>query len=494
MTIKDKYDVALIGGGIMSATLGIMLKEFNPDLKIVLFERLDRVAQESSAAWNNAGTGHSAFCELNYTPQDSAGNIDLSKAEKVVEQFEVSKQFWSYLIDKNYLSNPSDFIRSCPHMSLVFNAKDAAFLKKRHTAMTQNHLFSAMKFSEDFEQLQEWIPLVMEGRTPNEAMAATKMDMGCEMNFGNLTQKMITHLRENSAVEIYTAHEVEDIDLEPDGTWELEVKNRTTKEEFDVHADFVFIGAGGYALPLLESSDIKESDGYGGFPVSGEWMVCNNPEIVEKHAVKCYTKAGVNAPPMSVPHLDLRIIDGKKSLLFGPFAAFSTKFLKYGKFMDLPKSIDFDNIPSMLGAWWHNLPLTEYLIGQVTMDKDDRMKELRKFVKNAKDEDWHLRVAGQRVQIIKKDEKDGGKLEFGTEVVVNENKTIASLLGASPGASTSVEVMIEVLEKCFADKLQNEWREKLLEMIPSYGKTLAQEPELTQEIRTYTKEKLALTY
>lgn len=494
MFLKEKYDIALIGGGIMSATLGVMLKEFNPDLKIVLFERLDRVAQESSAAWNNAGTGHSAFCELNYTPQNENGEIDLSKAEKVVEQFEVSKQFWSYLISKNYIKNPKDFIRSCPHMSLVFNAEDAEFLKKRHAAMTRNHLFSGMQFTDDFQQMKQWIPLIMENRREDENLAVTKMDMGCEMNFGNLTVKMMEHLRESGSVEIFTAHEVEDIDLEDDGIWELEVINRTTKEKFDVHADFVFIGAGGYALPLLDSSDIEESDGYGGFPVSGEWMVCDNPEVVEKHHVKCYTKAGVNAPPMSVPHLDLRMIDGKKSLLFGPFAAFSTKFLKYGELMDLPKSIDLDNIPSMFGAWWHNLPLTEYLIQQVTMNKEDRMKELRKFVKNARDEDWDLRVAGQRVQIIKKDEEKGGKLQFGTEVVVNKNKTIASLLGASPGASTSVEVMLEVLEKCFADKLHSVWKEKLLEMIPSYGKTLANEPELTQKLRNYTKDKLDLDY
>lgn len=494
MALKEKYDVALIGGGIMSATLGIMLKEFNPDLKIALFERLDAVAQESSSAWNNAGTGHSAFCELNYTPRKASGKIDLTKAEKIVEQFEISKQFWSFLVDKGYVDNPQEFIRSCPHMSLVFGEDDASFLKDRFDAMKQNHLFSDMQFSDDFNQIKEWLPLISEGRDGSEKLAVTRVDLGTEMNFGNLTSKMVEFLRHNNSIEIYTAHEVDDIDLNKDKTWKVEVENRTTKEEFDVNADFVFIGAGGYALPLLDSSDIDESDGYGGFPVSGEWLVCHNPEIVEKHSVKCYTKAAVNAPPMSVPHLDLRVIDGKKSLLFGPFASFSTKFLKYGKFLDLPMSIDFDNIPAMLGAWWHNLPLTKYLIKEVSMSKEDRLNELRRFVKNAKEEDWELKVAGQRVQIIKKDDDDGGKLQFGTEVVVNKNKTIASLLGASPGASTSVQVMLEVLEKCFGDKLQNEWKDKLEEMIPSYGKTLADEPELTQKLRNYTKEKLNLSY
>lgn len=494
MKLKEKYDIALIGGGIMSATLGIMLKEFNPNLNIVLLERLDRVAQESSAAWNNAGTGHSAFCELNYTPRKKDGSIDLTKAEKIVEQFEISKQFWAFLVDKGYIDKPEDFIRSCPHMSLVFGEENTQFLKDRYTAMKENHLFCEMKFSEDFNQIKEWLPLITENRNKSEKLAVTKLDLGTEMNFGNLTSKMVNHLSKTNAIDLFTAHEVEDIDLNNDQTWQLEIKNRTTKEDFKVNANFVFIGAGGYALPLLDSSDIKESDGYGGFPVSGEWLVCNNPEIVKKHSVKCYTKAEVNAPPMSVPHLDLRMIDGKESLLFGPFASFSTKFLKYGKSVDLPMSIDFDNIPSMLGAWWNNLPLTEYLIKEVTMSKNDRLEALRKFVKNAKEEDWELKVAGQRVQIIKKDEKEGGKIQFGTEVVVNENKTIASLLGASPGASTSVYVMLEVLEKCFGDKLQNEWKEKLIEMVPSYGKTLANEPELTTNIRAFSKEKLNLNY
>lgn len=493
-TPKPKYDMVLIGGGIMSATLATLLHEFDPTLEIAIFERLGRFAKESTAAWNNAGTGHSAFCELNYTPENADGTIEISKAEKIAEQFEISKQFWSYLIEKQYIQNPQEFINSCPHMSLVFGEKDAEYLRKRFETMKKSALFSEMEFSTDHHQLREWIPLVMSKRNESEVLAATRMDLGTDVNFGTLTRKMGRHLLEDSHVEVFLYHEIKDIDPREDGKWEMKVKDRIHSHKQEVVADFVFIGAGGYALPLLESSEIKESQGYGGFPVSGEWLVTHNQELVEKHQAKVYTQATVDAPPMSVPHLDLRIIDGKKALLFGPFAGFSTKFLKEGSYLDLPESVNTKNIKSLFGAWWHNIPLTKYLIQQVAMTKAQRIQHLREFVKDAKEEDWELKIAGQRVQVIKKDEAQGGKLEFGTEVVVNKQGTIASLLGASPGASTAVFAMLNVIEKCFPDKLNGEWKDKLLEMIPSYGQKLSEHPELTEKVRAYSKEKLGLKY
>ncbi|QBO58818.1 malate dehydrogenase (quinone) [Chryseobacterium salivictor] len=490
--LQSHYDVVLIGGGIMSATLGTMLHELDPNLKIVIFERLGRFARESSAAWNNAGTGHSAFCELNYTPENEEGSIDISKAESIAEQFEISKQFWSYLLSKKYIDRPKDFINSCPHMSLVFGKEDVEFLRKRHEKMIQSELFKGMEFTTNHDKLRQWIPLIMAKRKDNEVLAATKMDLGTDVNFGTLTRKMGRFLAEDSQTDVYLYHDVKDIDPLSDGKWSVKVKDRMHYKLSDVTADFVFIGAGGYALPLLESSDIPESEGYGGFPVSGQWLVTHNPELIAKHQAKVYTKAGVDAPPMSVPHLDLRIIDGEKALLFGPFAGFSTKFLKEGSYLDLPESVNQKNIKSLFGAWWHNLPLTKYLVQQVAMTKVQRMQHLREFVKDAKAEDWELKIAGQRVQIIKKSEEEGGKLEFGTEVVVNKSGTIASLLGASPGASTAAFAMLQVLEKCFPEKVQNEWKEKLTEMIPTYGQKLADNPELIKNIRKYSKEILEL--
>ncbi|WP_262151565.1 malate dehydrogenase (quinone) [Chryseobacterium foetidum] len=493
VTPKPKYDVVMIGGGIMSATLATLLHELDPQLNIAIFERLGRFAKESTAAWNNAGTGHSAFCELNYTPQKADGSVEISKAENIAEQFEVSKQFWSYLINKNYINRPQDFVNSCPHLSLVFGENDAEFLKKRFDNMSKSVLFEGMEFTTDHDKLREWIPLVMSKRNQSEVLAATKMDAGTDVNFGTLTRKMGRHLMANTNVEIFVYTEVKDIDPIKNG-WKMKVKDRTHNIKHDVTADFVFIGAGGYALPLLDSSDIEESAGYGGFPVSGQWLVTHNPELVAQHEAKVYTQAPVGAPPMSVPHLDLRIIDGKKALLFGPFAGFSTKFLKEGSYLDLPESVNTKNIRSLFGAWWHNLPLTKYLIQQVAMNKAQRIQHLREFVKDAKEEDWELKVAGQRVQIIKKDDKAGGKLEFGTEVVTNKDGTIASLLGASPGASTAVSAMINVLEKCFPEKMESEWKDKLKEMIPSYGTKLSENPEMTAMLRAYSKEKLQLKH
>ncbi len=493
-TPKPDYDIVLIGGGIMSTTLATMITEFEPNLKIAIFERLGRFAKESTAAWNNAGTGHAAFCELNYTPEKEDGSIDISKAEKIVEQFEVSKQFWSYLVDKNYISEPKDFINSCPHMSFVFGEHDGNYLKNRHEALTKSHLFSEMKFSNDHDQLREWAPLIMRKRKANEVLTATKMDQGTDVNFGSLTRKMARHLIDNTNVEIFLYHEVKDINPTQDGNWEMIVKDRLNKHKQNIKANFVFIGAGGYSLPLLDSSDIKESEGYGGFPVSGQWLVTYNEDLVKQHDAKVYTQASVDSPPMSVPHLDLRIIDGRKALLFGPFAGFSTKFLKEGTYLDLPQSVNSKNIRSLFGAWWHNISLTKYLIQQVAMTKDQRIAALRDFIKDAKEEDWELKVAGQRVQIIKKDPKKGGKLEFGTEVVVNQKGNLASLLGASPGASTAVSAMFDVLEKCFPEKMNGEWKEKVKEMVPSYGQRLSNNPELTAQIREFAKEKLELEF
>ncbi|MGV4415318.1 malate dehydrogenase (quinone) [Chryseobacterium sp. T1] len=493
-TPKPKYDIALIGGGIMSATLATIIHELQPELKVVILERLDDVAKESSDAWNNAGTGHSAFCELNYTTEKEDGSIDISKALKIVQQFELSKQFWSYLIEKGRIDTPKDFINSCPHMSFVMGEKDVDFLRRRQQTMTKSHLFEGMQFSDDHEKLKKWIPLIMSKRSPNHHLAATKMDLGTDVNFGALTKKLIHHLQEDSSVEVFCYHEVKELSRRENGDWRLEVKDRKNLHTQDIDARFVFIGAGGHALTLLESSGIEEANGYGGFPVSGQWLVTKNPELVQQHKAKVYTQATVDAPPMSVPHLDLRIIDGEEALLFGPFAGFSTKFLKEGSYLDLPESINFKNIRSLFGAWWHNLPLTRYLVQQVAMNKSQRLAHLRDFIKDAKEEDWELKIAGQRVQIIKKDDKDGGKLEFGTEVVVNKDSSIASLLGASPGASTAVYAMLEVLEKAFPDRVKGDWNKKLTEMIPSYGKNLAEDKDLTEQIRNYTKKTLELHY
>lgn len=486
-------DVVLIGAGIMSATLGVMLKELQPDLTIHVIERLDTVAAESSDAWNNAGTGHSAFCELNYTPQKDDGTIDCSKAIKIAAQFVQSREFWTYLIERGHIRNPADFIRSIPHMSFVQGEENVAYLKKRFQALTQYELFKGMQYSEARDQLAEWIPLVMEGRDPLVKVAATRMDIGTDVNFGALTRKLFRYLFDFPSVKLHLAHEVNDLSQDALGLWKIKVKNLTTDKKRTITTPFVFIGAGGGSLPLLEKSDIPESKGYGGFPVSGQWLICNNPAVIERHHAKVYGKAAVGSPPMSVPHLDTRVIEGKKSLLFGPYAGFSTKFLKNGSLWDLPSSIKLSNIKPMVMAGIHNLPLTKYLIEQVSQSGEDRIEALQEYFPNAIAEDWDLEIAGQRVQVIKKDEEEGGVLEFGTEVVNAADGSISALLGASPGASTAVAIMIDLLHRCFADKMKTaEWQNKIQKMIPSYRQSLAENETFSKESRKRTAAALDL--
>jgi len=485
-------DVVLIGAGIMSATLGMLLKKLQPDITIEIFERLDVAAAESSDAWNNAGTGHSAFCELNYTPQLPDGSVETKKAVSIAESFEVSKQFWSYLIEEKLITDPDTFIKSIPHISFVWGDDNVDFLRQRYDKLSSCHLFKGMTYSEDPAVLKEWMPLVMDQRGDGEKVAATRMMLGTDVNFGALTRMMFNYLQQDDRVKMHFNHEVKKLKKRND-LWEIKVKDDNSGNKRIVKAKFVFIGAGGGSLPLLEKSDIPEGKGFGGFPVSGQWLKCINPEVIERHDAKVYGKASVGAPPMSVPHLDTRMIDGKKALLFGPYAGFSTRFLKHGSLLDLPLSIKANNIRPMISAGLDNLPLTKYLINQVRQSPDDRMEALREYLPTAKIEDWELETAGQRVQVIKKDEKHGGILEFGTEVVTAADGSIAALLGASPGASTAVSIMITLLERCFGNELKTaDWQMKLKQMIPSYGHTLATDEELLNKIRSNTTSVLKL--
>ncbi|KWX71915.1 malate:quinone oxidoreductase [Paenibacillus jilunlii] len=488
---QTKTDVILIGAGIMSATLGSLLKELVPDWKITVFERRAGAGEESSNEWNNAGTGHSSLCELNYTVEQPDGSIDISKAVKVNEEYQFSKQFWSYLVKSKRIQHPQDFIVPVPHMSFVQGEADVTFLKKRFEALSQNPLFQGMEFSDDPEQLMEWIPLMMKDRRINQPIAATRIESGTDVNFGALTRILFDHLQSNNT-DIRFKHNVDDIKRASDGSWDLKVRNLDNGTTTRHSAKFVFIGGGGGSLHLLQKSGIPEGKGIGGFPVSGLFMVCQKPDIVAQHHAKVYGKAALGAPPMSVPHLDTRVIDKKESLFFGPFAGFSPKFLKYGSMFDLITSVKPGNLTTMLAAGAKNLSLTKYLIGQVMLSKDQRIEALREFVPNAQSGDWDLVVAGQRVQIIKDTAAGKGTLQFGTEVISSADGSIAALLGASPGASTAVSVMLEVLGKCFPQQIRT-WEPKIKEMIPAYGVTLMENPKLINEIQKLTDRSLNLT-
>ena len=485
-------DVVLVGAGIMSMTLATFLKELQPHLRIEIIERLPGEAQESSGAWNNAGTGHAANCELNYTPQRPDGSVDIAKALEVNVEFDMSRQFWSYLIRKGAIDRPDDFIHPVPHMSFVIGADRQAFLKKRHAAMSAHHCYRGMEYSEDHKQIAEWAPLIMEGRDPAQKVAATRMVTGADVNYGALTSLLLKYLRGQSRFAIHFSHAVTGLHRRPDGGWRIDVKDETGGARKSIGAKYVFLGAGGAALTLLQKSGIPEAKGFAGFPVSGIWLRCGKHEIAERHTAKVYGMAAQGSPPMSVPHLDTRIIDGKRWLLFGPYAGFSTKFLKHGSLLDLPLSVRPDNFLPLLAVGRDNFPLEEYLVGQVLQSNSHRFKALREFYPNMNEKDWEFDVAGQRVQIIRKDKMHTGKLEFGTEIVHSADSSIVALLGASPGASTAVWIMVHMLENCFHEQLVGHWVPKLKEMIPSYGQDLKTDAALVERVRRDTAEVLGL--
>lgn len=475
--MSKTVDVALIGGGIMSATLGTLLKQLEPTWDIQIFERLDDLALESSNPWNNAGTGHSALCELNYTPERADGTIDIASAVKVNEQFQVSRQFWSFLVSSGQLPDPTAFINSTPHMSFVWGDSNVEYLRKRYEALKDHPLFQGMEFSEDARTIRSWAPLMIPGRAKSQPIAATRIASGTDVDFGALSHLLTASLVEGGAT-LNTGIVVNNLKRRRDGLWQLKMRHDIGGTPVEpISARFVFVGAGGYALGLLQKSGIKEIRGFGGFPVSGEFLRTDNPDLVAQHKAKVYGKAAVGSPPMSVPHLDLRVVDGTGSLMFGPYAGFSPKFLKTGSVLDLFASIRWHNVVPMVAAGLSNLSLVKYLIGQLAASRETKFGELQNFFPNAKPEDWYRITAGQRVQVIKKDKKKLGVLQFGTEVVAASDGSIAGLLGASPGASTAVPIMLDLIQKCFPDRI-DAWTPELTRMVPSFGQQLAADPKL----------------
>lgn len=489
-------DVLLIGGGIMSATLGTWLQELEPDWSITMVEQMESVAEESSNGWNNAGTGHSALMELNYTPQKADGSVSIEKAIDINEAFQISRQFWAHQVTRGVLTQPKSFINTVPHMSFVWGDDNVNFLRARYRALQKSPLFNGMRYSEDHEQIKAWAPLVMEGRDPQQKIAATRTEAGTDVNYGEITRQLINALKKRDGFSLQLNTVVRRFRRNADNSWSVTVSDaNNSHEKRTIKAKFIFIGAGGAALKLLQQTKIPQAKEYAGFPVGGQFLVCENPDVVNHHLAKVYGQASVGAPPMSVPHIDTRIIDGKRVVLFGPFATFSTRFLKNGSLWDLLASTNKSNILPMLNVGLDNFDLVKYLVSQVLQKDKDRHAALRAYYPMAKKQDWRLWQAGQRVQIIKRDARIGGVLRLGTEVVSDDEGTVAALLGASPGASTAAPIMLELMEKVFKDKMQTaEWQSKIRAVVPTYGSTLTENPHLIEQTLAYTSEVLGLRH
>ncbi len=485
-----KTDVVLVGAGIMSATLGVLIRSLQPDWSISVFERLDAAAAESSDPWNNAGTGHSALCELNYTPQTADGGVDISKAITINEQFQVSRQFWAHALENGILSNPGEFINPIPHVSFTHGADGVDYLRKRYDALAGHTLFKGMEYIDDPAEFAQRLPLMSVGRDFSDPVALNWFDGGTDVDFGALTQKLLNNVAESGSVNF--GHSVTDLKKQSDGSWVVKVMNLRTKRKFSVHAGFVFVGAGGGAIHLLQRSGIAEARPFGGFPVSGAFFRCTNPQLIDEHHAKVYGRAASGAPPMSVPHLDTRVINHKPGLLFGPYAGWSPKFLKEGSNLDLLKSVTPSNAFPMASVAPKEFGLLKYLIGELAASSADRVKTLQEFVPRALGADWELITAGQRVQVIRKNGAMSGTLEFGTAVVTSDDGTMAGLLGASPGASTAVPAMLDVLQRCFPRHFEA-WKPALTEMIPSFGHTLSNDESLFREVWDWTTKVLELS-
>jgi len=478
-----KTDVLIIGSGIMGATLATLLKELDPKIQVDLIEKLEDAGLESSNTFNNAGTGHAGYCELNYTPLLSNGKIDIQKALEINAKFEISLQFWSYLSKKYSSFKPKNFISKVPHISIVRGDKDVAFLKKRYLAFKKNHLFNQIEFTTNPSIIKKWAPLIA-NKNISEPIGATRFKSGSDINFGSLTKELIKILVKKNYFRLHKNLEALSIKKIDSQDWEVTTKRVAFKKEINFKANFVFITSGGDSLGLLQKTNIPEQMGYAGFPVNGKWLICNNPKINLQHTAKVYGKAQIGSPPMSMPHMDLRVVSGKRVLLFGPFASFTCKFLNSGSHLDLIKSIKFHNIIPITHVFLREWKLLIYLIKQTMHSNTSRINELRKFYPDANSDDWSLMSAGKRVQIIKPSKKFGGTLEFGTKIIFNTENNLAALLGASPGASVSVSSMIEIIDKCFKDKLKTkDWQSKFKKIMPVSSHQLIKDPTLIHKIR-----------
>ena len=485
----NNYDLILVGGGIMSTTLATLITLIDSSRRIAIIEQAPELGRESSDGWHNAGTGHAGFCELNYTPADSSGQIDINRACSINARFEVSLQFWASLARRGILTAPLGPVRNVPHLSWVTGERQVRFLRKRFQALQQSPLFAGMEFSENPHQLADWMPLMNQAIDPATPMAATRMAGGTDVDFGRLTRELGSWLAQHTAVDILCGHTVSDLRRTTTG-WLVTAQG--CEQPIELSAPRLFIGAGGATLSLLQRAGVPEARGYGAFPVSGLWLACTNQDMARLHHAKVYGQSPVGAPPMSVPHLDSRYLEGSAALLFGPFAGLTSRFLRAGSSLDLVRSVRLHNLVPMARVGLEQHALTRYLLREGLSRFEDRFAQLQTFLPDAKPEDWALRTAGQRVQIIRCSNNGQPELAFGTEVLTTRDGSLSALLGASPGASVSVDAMLDVVSGLLPELQQGLPGQRLRDLIPLRQNELLAKPDDIGQLRTRNSRLLGL--
>jgi malate dehydrogenase (quinone) len=467
----------------MSAHLGAMLKRLDPRLTIEVYEAAPEAARESSDGWNNAGTGHAGLCELNYTPPPAIAGapLDVTGALGIFARFEQSRQFWSYAAAHGLAPRPAEWIRAVPHLSFVRSAAAIDFLRARHAALVAHPFFRGMEFTAERDVLRQWAPLLIEGRDAGP-VAATRIAAGTDVNFGELSRRLLAWLDTQDGCRVFTGHRVTQLRRGTRG-WELVAHHTESGESRRVAVRFVFLGAGGGTLPLLQATGLPIATGLGAFPIAGQWLVCDRPDIVARHYAKVYGPPPPDSGALGGPHLDVRHLHGQRVLLFGPFATWTTKFLHHtGRLTDLPRSIRRDNLGTLLRTGLRNRVLVRFLVQQALQGMDSRLRALREFYPEARRDDWRLVDAGIRVQAMKK--ADAGRLYFGTEVVTAPDGSLAALLGASPGASVSANIALQIVQSCFADSLRApEGHARMKAMLPTFDVDLGQPAKATEYAR-----------
>mmetsp|Transcript_82104 Transcript_82104/g.145559 ORF Transcript_82104/g.145559 Transcript_82104/m.145559 type:complete len:566 (+) Transcript_82104:69-1766(+) len=489
-------DAVFIGGGIVSTTTALILKKLQPDWTIVIIERLGAVGEESSHGFSNAGTGHSGFCEPNYTPaivKDGKETVKIDKPIFACESFMAGRQFWASLVTEGLVKDPTSFIRSAPHIAFGPGEEKKKTIVKRFEAMKPQPLFATMEFSDDPKVMTKWAPLVMEGRDPSQPCAMTYVKEGTDVDFGALTKACCeAFIKLGGDLRLFS--EVTKIKEDVDHSWMVTTRKCDAGRGYRVYkSKFVFVGAGGWSLPMLQMSGIPQIKGYNALSVDGEWAVCQNPAVVNRHPVKVYAPGPVGAPPMSMPHIDAREIGGKKMLLFGPWCQWTPRFLKKGKMTDAFRVFKPHNIMPLATAGLKNLDLGVFLLRQMTTSYPQRFEEIKEYYPKADPDDWTFVPAAVRAQIIKRDGKSKicGALQFGTEVISNDSGTLAGLMGASPGASTVVQIALDVLRRCYKDVFPT-WEADIKKMIPSFGTKLNENPAMVKKVYEDTAKVLLL--